>query len=483
MSAAEEMEAGRKQSEYWANLGASRPQAKPDASGEDSGAAPVNTDIVAAAPGNQRQAEGAKCETPPSVEDFFARILVWHSESTPGFCNIHWRNPKFEHGMPGKPYTRLIDFMAGRDWLVAHPNIAKDIWFATGQQKNTAVDPAKALRNRANTTLMKSIFLDIDIKDPPKGYTNLAEALDALKDFTVRANITFPSAIVGSGGGLHAYWISDRPLTVDEWQPYADGLRALAVQHGLRCDGSVTIDCARVLRVPGTINNKMDPGRPVELLDLAKEDMTFDAKLGHIRSAINPTVHRASAAPATKRNWVAALEPETPDAELKATKSLATETERPPVDITQVIKECPFFRHTFDTGGRDADQGLWMMTVLASTFVKGGQKLAHFLSKGHKTYVPAETDAMYERKEREKEERSLGWPSCTTFEQYGSKQCASCPYKGKIKSPLNLTGPIVTVATRDNIGGPVVPKDDHCLTSALIGQNGRIEQGGGSGSS
>src|SRR6478752_6586199 len=33
-----------------------------------------------------------------------------------------------------------------------------------------------------------------------------------------------PSLIVDSGGGLHVYWLSDRILSVDEWQPFADAL-------------------------------------------------------------------------------------------------------------------------------------------------------------------------------------------------------------------------------------------------------------------
>ena len=174
-------------------------------------------------------------------------------------------------------------------------------------------------------------------------------------------------------------------------------------------------------------------------MGLAKADITFDAKIGHIRGVIQPSVPTPASTP--KHNWVAALEPETPDAELKATAPLGTPTEYPPVKLGPVLKKCPYFKDAVRTGGTGADQGLWMMTVLATTFVEKGQKWAHELSKGHRAYVPADTDAMYERKEREKEERGLGWPSCAAFEQYGSKQCASCPHKGKIKSPLNLAGP------------------------------------------
>jgi hypothetical protein len=38
---------------------------------------------------------------------------------------------------------------------------------------------------------------------------------------------------------------------VAEWQPHANGLKDLAVKHGLRFDAGCTTDCARILRVPG----------------------------------------------------------------------------------------------------------------------------------------------------------------------------------------------------------------------------------------
>ena len=46
MGTAEEMEAGRKQSEYWANPGANRPQSKPDPTGKGSSVAARKNDNV-----------------------------------------------------------------------------------------------------------------------------------------------------------------------------------------------------------------------------------------------------------------------------------------------------------------------------------------------------------------------------------------------------------------------------------------------------
>src|ERR1019366_881418 len=114
---------------------------------------------------------------------------------------------------------------------------------------------------------LKCIWLDVDVKKD-RGYATLIEALDAIQDFRIRALLPPPSALVFSGGGVHVYWVSDKPLTVEEWRPYAEGLKAEALRLGLKCDAGITTDVARVLRVPGTFNYKQESRRPVRVAHL-----------------------------------------------------------------------------------------------------------------------------------------------------------------------------------------------------------------------
>ena len=69
---------------------------------------------------------------------------------------------------------------------------------------------------------------------------------------------------------------------------------------------------------------------------------------------------------------------------------------------------------------------------------------------------------MFDRKMAEREEKDFGWPACAKFEQYGSQQCAGCPHRGKIRSPLNLPlppAPEPTPAGPDpQPEGPWIPK-------------------------
>ena len=80
-----------------------------------------------------------------------------------------------------------------------------------------------------------------------------------------------PNAAVASGGGLHVYWISNTPLTPDQWHPLACALKNAALTNGLRCDAGCTVDSARVLRVPGTWNCKNGLQRPVKLLWIGQD--------------------------------------------------------------------------------------------------------------------------------------------------------------------------------------------------------------------
>jgi hypothetical protein len=128
-----------------------------------------------------------------------------------------------------------------------------------------------AKRSLGNVLSLKALWLDIDVKDPPNGYASVEEAWLALKSFYKSVSLPRPSALVASGGGLHVYWISKAPLTLEQWRPLALALKNTTVKHGLRCDACCTVDAARILRVPGTWNCKTEPRRPVQLIWLGQD--------------------------------------------------------------------------------------------------------------------------------------------------------------------------------------------------------------------
>ena len=382
----------------------------------------------------------------PSVADFFARVVPWPSQDTSGVNNLHWTLVKYVHGMGGRPFSTLVDFMTYIDRAKNRPASIKDIYFCLSMQKKTG--PVKngyvtAYRNKDNVAGLKAIWLDLDVK--ASAYQTTEEALIALHEFCQTTGYPKPTAIVFSGsGGAHVYWISDRMLTFEEWFSYANGLKQLGIERGLKADYTCTIDSGRVLRVPDTFNHKTTPPNPVSLKMLAPKDINFEAELGKFRStATLPPVRAArddwqyfDPAVFPKRAFPAEID----EAEYRL--EIGTPRESLPVMPEGLIEKCPMFLHANATGGKDADQGLWMMQVLATTFCHNGREFAHRISKGHKGYSPAETDEMFDRKEEEQHTKDLGWPTCQSFENFCSGQCALCPRKGKIRSPLNLGTPV-----------------------------------------
>ena len=206
---------------------------------------------------------------------FLNKTLLWPaSANDAGHGNIHWtnKNPR-PGGKPlwiGKGFKSAAELVSFAGWLITKPNVL-DIYYCTSLQAQTAVSKSGkviALRSLPNTLSSRVLFLDIDVKPPPKGYTDTNDALLALGDFLKEFKFPFPHAIVASGGGLHVYWIGETSRPHAEWQPRAERLRSAAVNFGLRCDGQCTVDITRILRLPETLNWKTDPPRPVKLLHL-----------------------------------------------------------------------------------------------------------------------------------------------------------------------------------------------------------------------
>ena len=162
--------------------------------------------------------------------DFLRRALPWPGRDAPGYVNLHWTmlNPRSakETIWSGKPTTTVAEFQRLTKWALKTPTI-RDIYFCLSLQARTGKNTRgkfTVLRNKEHAIALKAIWLDVDIKEAPKGYSTLIEAVSAVLAFAKAIKLPRPSALIGSGGGLHVYWISDKPLTPDEWRPYAEGV-------------------------------------------------------------------------------------------------------------------------------------------------------------------------------------------------------------------------------------------------------------------
>jgi hypothetical protein len=131
---------------------------------------------------------------------------------------------------------------------------------------------------------LNCLYAEFDAKDFSH---SLDETLAHIRGLAVQ-----PSVIVASGGGYHCYWLLVEPFVLDtpeKRQRAVDGQHRWVAFVGGDDDAK---DIARVLRVPGTLNYKYSPPRPVVFVEQDySRTYTLDA-LHAILPAVAPRTAR-----------------------------------------------------------------------------------------------------------------------------------------------------------------------------------------------
>lgn len=387
---------------------------------------------------------------------YLSRVVPW-IEGT--YVNIHWTGTKL-HPKSGKPFWNgrahktLDEALSTLRWITGKGD-TRDIYACMSAQAeceervaaaNGARSYRRAVRGTHTAVGLKSLFIDIDVKEG--AYATTQDALIGLRDFVAASGLPWPTMAVASGsGGVHVYWCLSRALSREEWQPLANALVEATRRHDLKCDTQCSIDAARVLRIPGTLNWKVEPARPVTLG--GKSVQPGDYPVEDLQAALTPYMG-ATVIPFTGSAFAGARPAAVPGVNDEFTAGIAEAIKRPPVDLDSVADTCGFVREALTTGGAGFSNPLWNLTTLIATFCIGtdgndGRVQAHRMAMGHKDYSYATTDELYERKLREKEERNIGWPSCATVRGAGCTGCANCPLAPLGKSPLNFGKQTVAV--------------------------------------
>lgn len=260
------------------------------------------------------------------------------------------------------------------------------------------------------------VWVDIDCKEGCHKKTRLPtvqEAEDFLADL-----IHPPSLVVASGGGLHAYWLFDEFLylndnnradiqgLLDEFQA---GVNKKAKTSNWELDN--VSDLARVLRVPGTFNRKSEEVKPV-IIRASEADMR--------RYSMDEIREFAKTLNSISDN----IKPKTMKALRSSGKSTAAE---------EILKGCAFIRHCIDNAASLSEPEWYaMVTVIAR--VDNGQKLCHEYSQAYPEYLFAETEQKIQHALQD-----TGPMNCATItEKIGGEYCEQCDHQGDIKSPIQL---------------------------------------------
>lgn len=269
-------------------------------------------------------------------------------------------------------------------------------------------------RTKANSDYCRVLTLDLDAKGTDDTYLSVKEAASELKKFVRAAGLPKP-VVVFSGNGLHVYWVLDRDLQGDEWNPLNDGLRQLASQHGLKLDLAPSKNgMSLVLRPVGTHNPK--GGREVKLVsdapNVSVEAMRDLLLVGKV----------AEKTRAAKRQSTS-----------KLLNDLVVESSLPPADSTLVQAKCKQVREMV------ADQAAvsepeWYHLLGVAAYCVEPEQTAKSWSEKHPAYDPQTTlTKMYQWTGR-----TTGPTTCVSMEAARPGGCEGCPYKGTISTPCRL---------------------------------------------
>ncbi|MCB1290349.1 phage/plasmid primase, P4 family [Mycolicibacterium sp.] len=178
----------------------------------------------------------------------------------------------------GTPHTAV---MAPGDAVAAAAKLSDnaDCYFGV----NPVAGPARKAAGRGtedDVTRLAALFCELDVK--PGAFPSLDVAREVIAELAIILG-TRPSALVYSGGGVHAYWpVSDgddiaaaKPI-LKRW-----GRLVAAVADKFGADVDNVYDMSRMLRIPGSVNNKIPgqprpvtaeehPGGPLELAEIAE---------------------------------------------------------------------------------------------------------------------------------------------------------------------------------------------------------------------
>lgn len=286
-----------------------------------------------------------------------------------------------------------------------------DVYYATGSFGEQ--------RTQDDCEYKRSLYLDIDC-GVGKLYEDKRTAVTELYSFCDQ-HFVRPNILVDSGGGVHAYWTFTREISAESWLPMATALKELCELHQFGADPTVTADAARILRIPGTYNTKGDTPRQVKIIHATTQE--YDPKT--LREALIP----ATTSDSLQRLGAMAQEMDI---------DFAVASEGVPFFGRKIIERCNVLKHTYETGGADQVEPLWMAQLSLMAYAVDGSEFIHALSDQHKGYDYQRTEKKYNQRLRVKESGKYGPPLCKTLGMYLPEKCRACRFSGRIKSPIVL---------------------------------------------
>lgn len=138
------------------------------------------------------------------------------------------------------------------------------VWFGVATRAEKATHGRGGAKDCAT---LPALWVDIDIAGDAHQSDGLPPTLEAGRDLIAKYPVE-PTAVVDSGHGLQAWWLFDEPLDVERGaevlEQWAYTWQTIGKDAGYHVDN--VFDMARIMRLPGTFNNKLD-AKPVTITE------------------------------------------------------------------------------------------------------------------------------------------------------------------------------------------------------------------------
>lgn len=338
------------------------------------------------------------------------RDLLEHVLGTDGWYCIAGLAPDGTDKKPQRFFTQSLDDVEPLATRLI--NDGYNAFFSLAKFKEGRGPEAK--RTYANALSNKAFWLDIDC-GVGKPYETQEEGLLALAEFCEKTKLITPT-IVDSGRGLHVYWPLKEAIPPTKWKPLAEGLSKLCDKHGLQADAVCTTDAVRILRIPETLNFKVDPPLPVTLVNWSEavELKEIEKCLEEVKS----TLDLNSFAPRSRPN--------------ELTLSLLSNKQAKFIKIVERTMNgdgCPQIEHIL-INQAEIEEPLWRAGLSIAKHCIDSNEAIHIISDQHPDYSAQTT---------QRKAASIAGPyTCSKFESLNPKGCEGCKYRGRVKSPIVL---------------------------------------------
>jgi hypothetical protein len=270
---------------------------------------------------------------------------------------------------------------------------------------------------KETATKFKCLCTDIDV-DPNnnKKYPSQRDALAAVLTAFNKLQLPTPM-LISSGYGWHVYLPLTRPIDKDEWVKLSKAFAASLLSAGVKIDTSKAFDPSMVLRPVGT-HNKKNP-QDWQLVECRQDADPIEPETLYPLLGVGGDKIKNLALSLPKQSQVSdALSGPEPEQAIN------------PVPFAE-LRLCPQVAALEEAHGADTLEPLWRASLGIAKYCDDPQAAVEALAGGYPGFS-------MEENLRKMEQWHAGPPTCSYLENLNPEPCASCKFKGKVKSPVVL---------------------------------------------